>query len=105
MKRIIIALIICVLAAVPNLYASQSTITETEGHACMGDDKSKKETEQAALSDARSADNGHDLRLTAGERACQRVVQLAQFAAATDQGGTNRGTGHPQCPNCGISHV
>lgn len=38
---------------VPNIYASQSTITEAEGHACMGDDKSKKETEQAALSDAK----------------------------------------------------
>jgi len=52
-KRIIIALIIFVLAAIPNLYASQSTITEAEGHACMGDDKSKKDTEQAALSDAK----------------------------------------------------
>jgi len=53
MKRIIIALIIFLLAAIPNLYASQSTITETEGHACMGDDKSRKDTEQAALSDAK----------------------------------------------------
>ncbi len=53
MKRIIIALIIFVLAAIPNLYAAQSTITEAEGQACMGDDKSKKETEQAALSDAK----------------------------------------------------
>lgn len=53
MKRIFIALIICVLAAVPGLYASQSTITEAEGHACMGDDKSRKDTEQAALSDAK----------------------------------------------------
>ncbi len=53
MKRIIIALIICILAATPELYASQSTITEAEGQACMGDDKSKKETEQAALSDAK----------------------------------------------------
>ncbi|MBU1182074.1 MAG: DUF4384 domain-containing protein [Pseudomonadota bacterium] len=53
MKRIIIALIICILAAVPALYASQSTITEAEGHACMGDDKSRKDTELAALSDAK----------------------------------------------------
>ncbi len=53
MKRIVIALIICILTAVPALYASQSTITEAEGQACMGDDKSKKETEQAALSDAK----------------------------------------------------
>ncbi|RPH51445.1 MAG: DUF4384 domain-containing protein [Desulfobacteraceae bacterium] len=53
MKRIIIALIIFLLAVIPNLYASQSTITEAEGYACMGDDKSKKDTEQAALSDAK----------------------------------------------------
>ncbi|MBU1711524.1 MAG: DUF4384 domain-containing protein [Proteobacteria bacterium] len=53
MKRTIIALIIFVLTAIPNLYAAQSTITEAEGQACMGDDKSKKETEQAALSDAK----------------------------------------------------
>lgn len=53
MRRIIIALIICVLGAAPELYAAQSTITEAEGSACMGDDKSKKDTEQAALSDAK----------------------------------------------------
>jgi len=53
MKRIITALFIFVMAAIPNLYALQSTITEAEGHACMGDDKSKKDTEQAALSDAK----------------------------------------------------
>lgn len=35
------------------LYAAQSTITEAEGSACMGDDKSKKQTEQAALVDAK----------------------------------------------------
>ncbi|MBT9536801.1 MAG: hypothetical protein IVZ94_01560 [Nitrospirae bacterium] len=27
-----------------NLYASQSTITESEGYACMGEDKSMKQT-------------------------------------------------------------
>ncbi|MFA4828883.1 MAG: DUF4384 domain-containing protein [Thermodesulfovibrionales bacterium] len=36
-----------------NLYASQSTITESEGYACMGEDKSKKQTEQTALADAK----------------------------------------------------
>jgi hypothetical protein len=36
-----------------NLYASQSTITESDGYACMGDDKSRKETEQAAMTDAK----------------------------------------------------
>jgi len=53
MKRIFIALIILVLAAIPDLYAFQSTITEAEGQACMGDDKSRKDTEQTALSDAK----------------------------------------------------
>jgi hypothetical protein len=37
----------------PPLYAAQSTITEAEGNACMGDDKSRKQTEQAALTDAK----------------------------------------------------
>jgi hypothetical protein len=41
------------LALVSNVYAAQSTITEAEGNACMGDDKSRKQTEQAALTDAR----------------------------------------------------
>ncbi|MDO9288148.1 MAG: DUF4384 domain-containing protein, partial [Thermodesulfovibrionales bacterium] len=36
-----------------NLYASQSTIVESEGYACMGEDKSKKQTEQTALADAK----------------------------------------------------
>jgi hypothetical protein len=33
--------------------AAQSTITDTEGTTCMGDDKSRKQTEQAALTDAK----------------------------------------------------
>ncbi|MBF0328398.1 MAG: DUF4384 domain-containing protein [Nitrospirae bacterium] len=36
-----------------NLYAAQSTITESEGYACMGDDKSRKQTEQLAMADAK----------------------------------------------------
>jgi hypothetical protein len=35
------------------LYSAQSTITEADGSACMGDDKSRKQTEQAALLDAK----------------------------------------------------
>jgi hypothetical protein len=35
------------------LSAAQSVIVESEGYSCMGDDKSRKETEQAALLDAR----------------------------------------------------
>ncbi|MFO7667740.1 MAG: DUF4384 domain-containing protein [Desulfobacterales bacterium] len=63
MKRIIIAVIVCVaLCTVPNLHAAQSTITEAEGKACMGDDKSRKDTEQAALYDAKR--NAVDYTLT-----------------------------------------
>jgi hypothetical protein len=36
-----------------NLLASQSVITESDGYSCMGDDKSRKETEQAAVNDAK----------------------------------------------------
>ena len=34
-------------------YALQSSITDADGYACMGDDKSRKQTEQAALADAK----------------------------------------------------
>lgn len=34
-------------------YSAQSTITEAEGTACMGDDRSRKQTEQSALTDAK----------------------------------------------------
>lgn len=52
MSKIITVLIVSMLLA-SNLYASQSTITESEGYACMGEDKSKKQTEQTALADAK----------------------------------------------------
>jgi len=41
------------LALASGLHAAQSTITESEGSACMGDDKSRKQTEDAALTDAK----------------------------------------------------
>ncbi|HWR72231.1 MAG TPA: DUF4384 domain-containing protein [Nitrospirota bacterium] len=52
MGRIVLTLL-CGLLLVGDLYAEQSTITEAEGSACMGDDKSRKQTEQAALADAK----------------------------------------------------
>ncbi|MBF0506760.1 MAG: DUF4384 domain-containing protein [Nitrospirae bacterium] len=42
-----------ILTVTPALWAAQSTITESEGYACMGDDKSRKQTEQAAVEDAK----------------------------------------------------
>ena len=38
---------------VSNLYASQSTIVEVVGLSCMGYDKSRKQTEEEALADAK----------------------------------------------------
>ncbi len=35
------------------LYAAQSTIAESEGYACMGEDKSRKQAEQTAMTDAK----------------------------------------------------
>jgi hypothetical protein len=36
-----------------SLYAAQSTLVDVDGKACMGDDKSRNQTEQAALMDAK----------------------------------------------------
>jgi len=36
-----------------NLHASQSTIVEVDGQACMGYDKSRKQTEDEALTHAK----------------------------------------------------
>ena len=52
MRKIIFFLMICLCMAAP-LYAAQSTIKIAEGSACMGDDKSRKQTETAALADAK----------------------------------------------------
>ena len=51
-SRILLAVLMFVVLIKP-AYAAQSTITESEGTACMGDDKSRKQTEQAALTDAK----------------------------------------------------
>jgi len=50
--RIMLAALMLVVLIKP-AYAAQSTITESEGTACMGDDRSRKQTEQAALTDAK----------------------------------------------------
>jgi len=52
MRKIILFLIVTIFLAAP-LYAAQSTIKIAEGAACMGDDKSRKQTETAALADAK----------------------------------------------------
>jgi len=50
--RLLLALLIF-LSLIRSAYAVQSTITEAEGYSCMGDDKSRKQTEQAAMNDAK----------------------------------------------------
>jgi hypothetical protein len=51
MKTIILALLLA-WCATP-LHAGQSIITEGEGYACMGEDKSRKATESSAIADAK----------------------------------------------------
>ncbi len=52
MKKLFLLIVLFFLLIKP-VSAAQSTIAEAEGSACMGDDKSRKQTEQAALIDAK----------------------------------------------------
>ena len=52
MRKIIFFLIVSLCMAT-QLYAAQSSIKIAEGSACMGDDKSRKQTETAAMADAK----------------------------------------------------
>lgn len=52
MKHALFVTIFMLLLA-PRLHAAQSVIIETEGYACMGDDKSRKQTEQTAFQDGK----------------------------------------------------
>jgi hypothetical protein len=53
MFRIIFAVMLCLLVISGNIYAAQSTITEAQGYSCAGEDKSRKQTEQESLADAK----------------------------------------------------
>ena len=52
MNRMLIAAFLALLC-ISNVYATQSTVVDADGTACMGDDRTRKQTEQAALSDAK----------------------------------------------------
>lgn len=52
MKRLFILFVLILLVA-SDVYASQSTIIEADGIACMGYDKSRKQTEEEALANAK----------------------------------------------------
>lgn len=51
MKRSLLLILLCLIPTLA--HAGQSVIIDSEGYACMGDDKSRKATEQSALTDAR----------------------------------------------------
>lgn len=52
MRKILFLVALGIVLAAP-LYAAQSTIKIAEGSSCMGDDKSRKQTETAAMADAK----------------------------------------------------
>lgn len=52
MKKTIAATFLAMLI-ITEVFAAQSTVVDSEGMACMGDDRSRKQTEQAALTDAK----------------------------------------------------
>jgi hypothetical protein len=52
MRKILFLVAMSIVLAA-SVYAAQSTIKVAEGSACMGDDKSRKQTETAAMTDAR----------------------------------------------------
>jgi len=52
MKRLFLLFLLILLLS-SNLHASQSTIVEVDGQACMGYDKSRKQTEDEALTHAK----------------------------------------------------
>jgi hypothetical protein len=51
--RKILSTLFMILVLASQVYAAQSAITDAEGTACMGDDKSRKQAEDAALTDAK----------------------------------------------------
>jgi len=77
MKKTFLVLLLSICISSP-LYAGQSTIADVEGNACMGDDKSRKQTEQAAMADAKR---------NAAERAVTYLkseAQVKDFAVEKD---------------------
>jgi hypothetical protein len=77
MKNFFLVLLLFVCLSSP-LFAAQSTIVDVEGKACMGDDKSRKQTEQAAMADAKR---------NAAERAVTYLkseTQVKDFAVEKD---------------------
>jgi hypothetical protein len=51
MKNFLVIIILLLITS--HSYAIQSSITESEGYACMGEDRTKRQTEETALQDAK----------------------------------------------------
>jgi hypothetical protein len=77
MKKTFLGLLTLLCISSP-VFAAQSTIVDVDGNACMGNDKSRKQTEQAAMADAKR---------NAAERAVtylKSVTQVKDFALEKD---------------------
>lgn len=53
MRKELLMVVTLLSLLAPKLHADQSMITEADGYACMGEDKSRKQTEQVAFQDAK----------------------------------------------------
>lgn len=86
MKRFLAPCVVLIMMlAAPFLYAAQSTITEAEGSACQGDERSRKQTEQAALADAkRNAAEAAITYIKSESRVEDFVVEKDVIAAYTN---------------------
>jgi hypothetical protein len=52
-RGMLVMLLFLLIIAPSHAYALQSTITEAEGYACMGEERSRRQTEEAAMEDAK----------------------------------------------------
>ena len=78
MRNHFLFVILLFFSLMNSAYAVQSTITDAEGYSCMGDDKSRKQTEQAAMVDAKK---------NAAEYTCTYIeteTQVKDFALQKD---------------------
>lgn len=53
-RIIILVIVLLTVCSVHPAFPAQSTITQSEGYSCMGDDKSRKQTREDALIDAKN---------------------------------------------------
>lgn len=53
LKNLLIIFIILIISSIKPLYALQSVIVNSNGYACLGEDRTKRQTEKIALEDAK----------------------------------------------------